>query len=490
MVPRGKRLLTRFALLAAGITAILVGCYGMRPNAGGGEATFTPPRRVDSADIALPAGYRIEAVATGLTFPTGVAVDESGTPYVTESGYSYGEAWTEPRLLRIEPDGRRSVVARGGRNGPWNGVAYADGHFFVSEGGQLEGGRILRIERDGKVEVLVKGLPSMGDHHTNGPAIGPDGAVYFAQGVVTNSAIVGEDNAQFGWLKRFPTFHDIPCEDIRLAGVNYESKNPLGEGQATTGAYSPFGTPTSPGQVIRGQIPCSGAIFKVAPRGGEIELIAWGLRNPYGLGFGPGGRLFVTENGYDDRGSRPLWGTPDLLWEVKRGAWYGWPDFSAGLPLNADDFTPPGKERPELLLAAPPRTPPRPTAVFGVHSSSNGFDFSTNPAFGHVGQAFVAQLGDETPTTGKALHPVGFKVVRVEIGRGVIEDFAVNRGERHGPASLIGGGGLERPVAARFDPAGRALYVVDFGVLTHSKEGARPYKETGVLWKITREAGR
>jgi hypothetical protein len=102
-----------------------------------------------------------------------------------------------------------------------------------------------------------------------------------------------------------------------------------------------------------------------------------------------------------------------------------------------------------------------------VHSSSNGFDFSRNPAFGFVGQAFVAQFGDQAPVTGKTLAPVGFKVVRVDVSSGIIKDFAVNKGGVNGPASRIGDGGLERPVAARFDPSGAALYVVDFGGNDH-----------------------
>jgi hypothetical protein len=36
----------------------------------------------------------------------------------------------------------------------------------------------------------------------------------------------------------------------------------------------------------------------------------------------------------------------------------------------------------------------------------------------------------------------------------------------------------------RFNPAGDTLYVVDFGVMTHSKKGAQPREQTGALWKI------
>jgi hypothetical protein len=47
-----------------------------------------------------------------------------------------------------------------------------------------------------------------------------------------------------------------------------------------------------------------------------LELVAWGFRNPFGLAFASGGALFVTDNGYDDRGSRAVWGTGDYLWDV------------------------------------------------------------------------------------------------------------------------------------------------------------------------------
>jgi glucose/arabinose dehydrogenase len=484
----------RHALLVICAVAVLslTGCYALRGSAGGGQTGFEPPRPLRVADIALADGYRIEAVATGLTFPTGVTFDEQGRVYVLEAGYSYGEDFTTPRLLRVTPDGTTSVIAAG-ENPPWNGVTFADGGFFVAEGGVLQGGRILRISMDGSITALVEGLPSMGDHHTNGPVVGPDGWVYFAQGTVTNSGVVGEDNYGFGWLRRFPRLHDVPCRDITLAGENFTTANPLDPERAdrvTTGAFVPFGTPTAAGQVIRGRVPCSGAVMRVRVAGGEPELVAWGFRNPFGLAWSPDGRLYVTDNSYDNRGSRSIWGAGDKLWAVAPGSWYGWPDYHAGLPVtDADHYRTPGRPAPRFLLAEHPATPPRPAAVLGVHSSSNGFDFSRNPAFGHVGEAFVAQFGDMAPEVGKVMAPVGFKVVRVDVESGVVRDFAVNRGAVNGPASRIGGGGLERPVAARFDPAGTALYIVDFGVMTVGPRGPQPHRGTGVLWRITRAGG-
>jgi glucose/arabinose dehydrogenase len=470
---------------------IAAGCFALAPSRGGGETRFAGPRRFEPADVAVPAGYRIELVASGLTFPTGVAFDDAGRPHVVEAGYAYGEVWTVPRLLRVEPDGRLTPIAAGARNGPWTGVAFHQGAFYVAEGGELEGGRILRIAPDGRTTALVAELPSRGDHHTNGPAVGSDGWLYFGIGTYTNSAVVGEENDDFGWLKRFPRLHDLPCQDVTLTGRNFVTADVVaGTGRARTGAFVPFGTPTTAGQVIPGRVPCSGAVLRLRPEAGATpELVAWGFRNPFGLAFAPDGRLFVTDNSYDDRGSRPVHGAGDLLWAVQSGAWHGWPDFHGDVPLDrGDHYDPPWAQRPQRLLARPPNAPPRPAAVLPVHASANGFDFSRAPAFGHAGQAFVALFGDQAPVVGKAWAPVGFKVVRVDVATGVAHDFAVNRGRRNGPASWLRRGGLERPVAARFDPPGTTLYVVDFGVMTMTSKGSEPRPETGALWRITRTA--
>jgi len=331
-------------------------------------------------------------------------------------------------------------------------------------------------------------MPSQGDHHTDGPVF-HDGWIYFGQGTVTNSGVVGEDNAQFGWLRRHPTLHDVPCRDVTLTGQNFQTANPLTpdpDDRAMTGAYSPFGTPSRAGQVVEGRVPCNGAVMRVKPSGGTVELVAWGFRNPFGLAFAPDGRLFVTDNGFDERGSRPVFGAADMLWEVKAGAWYGWPDFAEGRAVTMDRYGEGPIDQPRMLLASHAAQPPHPAAYLAVHSSSDGLDFSRSAAFGYQGDAFIAQFGDQAPVVGKVTNPVGYKVVRVEPRTGVVADFAVNRGEKNGPASLLGTRGLERPLAVRFDPRGTALYVVDFGVMTMNAS-AHPQQHTGVLWRISRK---
>jgi len=78
-------------------------------------------------------------------------------------------------------------------------------------------------------------------------------------------------------------------------------------------------------------------------------------------------------------------------------------------------------------------------------------------------------------------------VARVDMVRGLAEDFAVNR-KGLGPASKLGNGGLERPVSLRFDPEGTSLYIVDFGIMAVTDKGPRAQRQTGVIWRIWKEA--
>lgn len=484
-------------VLLLGAVMVLPQCYFMRPNAGGGPGIGVRMRRADPAAVKVPAGYEVELVADQLTCPTGVTFDGSGTPFVVESGFSPTGMFHTPRLLRIEADGKYTVIAEGtSADGPWNGVAFHDGAFLIAESGTTDGGRILRIVPGKRAEALVENLPGYGDHGVDGPVVGPDGAIYFGIGTATNSGVVGADNMKSGWLAKHPSFHDIPGQDIVLTGRNFTTPDVLGtrpkgpdgsDAKVQTGAFVPFGTATYEGQRIAGQLPCTGAVLKLLPKG-ELELVAWGFRNPFGLAFSPDRRLFVTDNGYDERGSRPVWGTGELLWEVHQGTWYGWPDFSGERPLIEDEFDPPGADAPRFLLAQHPNVPPRPAATLEVHASADGLDFSRNVEFGHVGDAFIALFGDQTPTTGQLLAPTGFKVVRVDIDTGIVREFAANGGSQPAPASRNGGAGLERPVAVRFDPSGRALYVVDFGIVREGRDGPTPEPWTGCLWRITRKA--
>ncbi len=437
-------------------------------------------------DIRVPKGYNVEVVAFGFDAPTHCTFDEQGNCYVTESGHKITRP---PRILKINiRTGEWSVFyqfpeSRWFRTGAVTGACWHKGYLYVMNTDTLS-----RLDPKGNIEDLVTGLPGLGDHQANFPLIGPDEKIYFGVGTATNAGIVGADNAAYEWLPYFPEVHDIPGGDVRLLGRNFYSADILGSPveQVLTGAFQSFGTASPSGQVVKGEIKSNGSILRCNLDGTDLELVAWGLRNPYGLAFHPDGRLFATEHGMDERGRRYVVGDLDDLYEIRQGEWYGFPDFASGMRLDDPFWGEGGQGREPVLAEFPNPTPPKPAASFETHSAANGIDFSRND-FGFKGEAFVALFGDISPitTTHFASTPRGFKVVRVDPDSGHIYDFAVNR--IAGPASLLPHKGFERPSHCQFGPDG-ALYVVDFGKIQIAPEkgSIRMVEGTGVLWRIRR----
>jgi len=448
------------------------------------------PRGFNPEDILLPEGYEVELVASGFNAPVHCAFDDEGDCYVVEAGHKVDAV---PRILKVDVDSGRWEPfftlprERWNKTGAMTGACWHEGWLYV-----MNTDTLFRLDRNGaNLQEVVTGLRGLGDHQANYPVVGPDGKLYFGQGTVTNSGIVGGDDYAFEWLPKFPDFHDVPAEDITLTGRNFEQPNVLDNLQGTvrTGAFVPYGTATEPGQVIRGDVRCTGAILRCNPDGSELEVVAWGLRNPYGIAFDADGRLFATEHGMDERSFRYVTGDPDDLYEIQEGAWYGWPDFAAGIRLD-DESWPGGRGRDPVIADHPDPHPPRPLLTFPIHVGANGLDFCRDEGFGFPGDAFVALYGDLAPIT--TLHNTlkywGYKVVRVDMQNRRLVDFAVNKID--GPAAHLPHEGFERPSHVQFGPDG-ALYVVDWGIIQIAPEvgGIRMQQQTGALWRIRRTEG-
>ncbi len=415
---------------------------------------------------------RFELVADGFSFPTSLTFDETGTAYVAESGLPFGGAPAGGRIWRLGPEGDRSLLAEGLRP-PVNGLTFHQGSLFVSEGGHP--GRISRLELDGKQTVILDDLPGPGNYHTNMVAFGPDGKLYFSQGAMTNTGIVGLDAYELGWLRRLPHAHDIPGYEVVLEGINIETPNPLANvpgARTKTGAFAPFGTLTEPGQRIAAKLPCTAAVMRCNLDGSDLELVAWGLRNAYALGFLPDGRLFAVDQGADDRGSRPVGNVPDLLFEVREGAWYGWPDYFSDDPITDPQYLPTRGLAPEFVLANHDELPPPERALlrFPPHAAAVKFDIAPPTLQGWAGQIFIALFGDEAPMTMPDGPQVGRSVARIDPSdwslHTVIEEP------------------LARPIDVRFHPIDGGLYMLDFGKFEmHAERGVVAERQSGRLWR-------
>ena len=336
------------------------------------DATIGAPAGAAVAGAPAPS-LTIEEVARGLDFPTSAAFADDGTLYVAESGLPFGGARPGGRIVRIEADGSSTRVLEGLR-APVNGLTWNDGGFYISEGGLP--GRISRWTPGGERRTVLDGLPGRGNYHTNMVAVGPDGWLYFSQGAMTNSGVVGLDAYDLAWLKELDHPCDLPGLDVTLAGEVFETDDPFQPGgRASTAAFAPFGKADGARARLGARLPCTAAIMRCRPDGSDLALVAWGLRNAYGLGFLPDGRLLATDQGADDRGSRAIGNAPDSLYVIEAGGWYGWPDFVCGRPVTDAAFRPQRGPQPRFILADHASLPPprRPVVEFGVNVAATKF---------------------------------------------------------------------------------------------------------------------
>ncbi|MBO9553565.1 PQQ-dependent sugar dehydrogenase [Cellulomonas sp.] len=411
-----------------------------------------------------------EPVWSRLTFPTSLAFDDDGVAFVAESGLPFGGAAPGGRVWagRLDDDRRRLVVD--GLPAPVNGLTSDEGTLLVSVPGA-----VLRLTLDGEVTTVVDGLPAGGNYHTNMVAVGPDGWLYLGQGAMTNSAVVGLDGIDLGWLRNHDHPADVPGYDVVLDDVAVETPDPLGApgATATTGAFAPFGTRLPPGSVLRGRVPCTAAVLRCRRDGSGLELVAWGTRNPYGLAFLPDGRLLAVDQGADDRGSRPIGDAPDVLFEIRPGAWYGWPDYVDGVPVTDPSLTPVRGEKPTFVLADHTALPPpeRGLVRFPPHTAA------TKLAVGPVGDprwqgtVLVTLFGDERPMTAPEGPRVGRSVTSVDTRTWAMTPLVT--------------GPLLRPIDVAFSPVDGTPYVVDFGRFEMGPAGGvEAVASSGGVWRL------
>ncbi|MEN8161837.1 MAG: hypothetical protein ABFS41_17335, partial [Myxococcota bacterium] len=98
--------------------------------------------------------------------------------------------------------------------------------------------------------------------------------------------------------------------------------------------YANLATAVEPGGASsREQAPGRGAVVRIDPHDGSVTTVAFGLREPNGIGRGPGGRIFVTDNQGD-------WLPASKVLHVAPGAFYG--SHAVGFPdTDALAVTPP-----------------------------------------------------------------------------------------------------------------------------------------------------
>jgi glucose/arabinose dehydrogenase len=532
-------------------------------------------------DIVVPSGFKVSVFAQGLNFPTAVAFRGNSRRFevfVLESGHGlpsrcndealpiYGGLFSTsnpmtPDILVFDQSGAllrgplAKPTATGGGllpHGPSVDIAFergfGGGRLFASDsnqairspGAQNNSSRIVIVDpQTGQVTPFIEGLPT-GDHPAEQITFN-GGWIYWSQGSTTNSGVVGRDNG--GGLNQ----PDIPCQEITLSDNVFDS----GGGVLTSG-YSPFGT-QRPGATVpafegaTGNGICDGAVLRAQlhakdPKG-TIEPFSWGYRNPYGIRFAPDnhplrGRLFVTENGEDERGARPTNNSPDRLHVAQQNPdgspdYHGWPDRFGFLESTQAVFNPIGgpgddlcesdpanppsfcttaslaliltEDRPvKPVLAGPPQPITAPVALEPANVAAVGLDFVPRSFEGGPvkrGAALIAREGDfgfsaanGNPEAGHDIELVNFSGPPLQLSQ---TRFAHNTTFEQ--AFVDGLRGINRPVDLKFGPDDCA-YLVDYGAVRDFGQSDPASKfidpldaplvqipGTGVIWKICRE---
>jgi glucose/arabinose dehydrogenase len=146
--------------------------------AGPQAAPFDQPRTLN-----LPAGFRAQLFASGLSNPRMLAFDERGVLHVTQT-----RAGSVVALPDRDGDSVADevVVVHAGLNRP-HGLAFHDGWLYVAN---TDGVVRLRGAGDGPVrsqrEPVVEGIPSGAGHFTRTLGFGPDGGMYVSVGSSCN----------------------------------------------------------------------------------------------------------------------------------------------------------------------------------------------------------------------------------------------------------------------------------------------------------------
>jgi glucose/arabinose dehydrogenase len=523
-------------------------------------------------------GYKIEPVLWNLDLPGAITFDNKGNMYIAESGSTVGGLTTHPRILKLDHQtGNLTILTDRSLAPPIVDIKFYQGQLYVSNAGKISVVDPIK----GTVQDIVAGLPAGGDHKTNQIAFGPkDGRLYFSQGSATNSGVVGIDNylPDLGWLADAPQIHDVPAKSITLTEKNFTTPNILAPGpknisstgylngnfkvkvtsvssksksndnnsgnylaNVTTGAFKSYGNSTAKGEKIKGNLFCTACILSTKPDGTDLKVVAWGIRDPEGLAFDKEGKLVVTVQGDDERGSRPIANDHDRIYKIDvsnttgLGKFYGWPDYAfAGgkenetMPVTNPIFHSNKDNQPlSLLLENPPPVEKKVFADAGwgsivtqaVLSNNNSADNTStsisdsnisNNKFGFDGKIFFVERGSYAPITktssskgqmtsvfgdhksiiGQVIpgtnHTIGQKIVMLNTKNGKIDNFI----------SIKKPDPTFRPIGIAFNNDANAMYIASIGkqeVKNTLPSGVSlpipetwVYQHTGIIWKVTK----
>ena len=366
---------------------------------------------------AVPEGFRIEAIATGLSNPRNVYPLPNGDLLVIESKKDAKEPVERPK---------RPLMA------------WIESKAHGGSGGGGPSNRILLL-RDSNGDGRPDAQTVLVDHLNS-----PFGVV-----LVGDALYVADTDAilRFAFKPGETAVNGAPVKlvDLPAGPINHHWTKSLTANADGTKLYVGVGSNSNAMERGVEAETNRAAVWEVDTATGALDVFARGLRNPNGLTFYPGSdTLWAVVNERDELGPNLV---PDYLTSVKRGAFYGWPYSYWG--QHEDPRVRP--QRPDLVKSAI-----MPDYGLSSHVAPLGLAFYTGTSFPQQfrGGAFVGEHGSwNRPELN------GYKVVfiRFENGRPVGEptDFVTG--------FVKDGNARGRPVGVAIDRTGALIIADDVG---------------------------
>ena len=273
--------------------------------------------------------YQIELISNDLKEAEDFVFDKEGNIYVSKKN----------KLIKIKKDNSKEVVFEE-KGITIMDIAYLNGEILYLYDDKMNSYN-LETKRH---KLIIDSIPTDGDYKDNKILV-KDQDIYLTVGARTNSGVVGEDNKWRGNGK-----HDLSSEELEFNNITFKGTSP----------YSPYKKVFSNERKSKESKIGNASIIKINIKTKEIKLIASGIRNVEGIDFDSSNKIYMTVGGIEYRGSRPLFGDTDYLYQLEEGSWYGWPDYSGGDPVNSVRFRKEGKEKQNFLLKNHNKTPKAP----------------------------------------------------------------------------------------------------------------------------------
>ncbi len=433
----GSRTMKRVMLSAAALLPLAACGSGqdVDPNSQyGAHPTLPAPHEQLIADVGVfpvvgwaagehptvPAGFRIDALATGLSNPRNVLALPNGDVLIVESRNNASEPVQRPK----DPI-RDWIMARAHSQTKSGETSAASNRITL----------VRDADGDGKPEtrsVLVD--------HLNAPfgVAVAGGRLYVANtdAIVAYPFTPGETRI---------TAPGVKITDLPAGPINHHWTKSLTANADGSRLYVGVGSNSNAMERGPEAETRRAAVLEVDPATGASRVFASGLRNPNGLTFYPGtNTLYAVVNERDELGPNLV---PDYMTSVRPGAFYGWPYSYYG--QHVDPRVKP--QRADLVARAIP-----PDYALGSHVAALGLAFYTGASFpgAYRGGAFVGEHGSWNRN-----DPHGYKVAFIGFqgGRpvGAPQDFVsgfLKDGKAHG-----------RPVGVAVDRTGALIVADDVG---------------------------